>query len=85
MALLFSGERRVTMSTAVSRLVPSCTRCKAILIEPEWSEIADKNEIVYFWRCAACGHQFETKEHSLGQQLSKDELAEEFLPNLVVE
>jgi hypothetical protein len=85
MALLFSAEGRVTMSTASSRLAPSCTHCKAILTEPEWSEIADENEIVYFWRCAACGHQFETREHSVDRQPSEDELAEEFLPNLVVE
>jgi hypothetical protein len=65
--------------------VPSCTQCKAVLIEPEWSEIADENQIVYFWRCIACGHEFETREQLLEPQLSKDELAEEFLPNLVVE
>ena len=72
------------MSKVGSGLAPSSTRCKAILAEPEWSEIAGENEIVYFWRCVACGQEFETRGRA-DHQIPKGELAEEFLPNLVVE
>ena len=77
------------MSSIAPRLPPKCARCKTIQITPEWSEIGNENEIVYYWRCAVCGHEFETRDHLAGQPLSRDELteelAEEFLPNLVVE
>jgi hypothetical protein len=32
-----------------------------------------------------CGHEFETRDRPVDEQMSEDELAEEFLPNLVVE
>ena len=73
------------MPAGALRTGPICTHCKAILSEPEWSEIAGQTETVYSWRCASCGHEFETREPLVDPQLSKDELAEEFLPNLVVE
>jgi Zn ribbon nucleic-acid-binding protein len=73
------------MSVVSPRLPPKCAHCKTIQTTPEWSETGGENEVVYFWRCTACGHEFETKDHSTRPQMSRDELAEEFLPNLVVE
>ena len=73
------------MSAIAPRLPPKCTHCKAVQTTPEWSENAGENEMVYFWRCTACGHEFETRGRTVDRQLSKDELAEEFLPNLIVE
>ncbi|HET7806461.1 MAG TPA: hypothetical protein VFL53_19650 [Pseudolabrys sp.] len=52
---------------------------------PEWSENAGDNEIAFFWRCSTCGQEFETREHLVDPQMSKDELVETFLPDLVVE
>jgi hypothetical protein len=43
------------------------------------------NETTHFWRCMTCGYEFETTDHFVEPQPSNDELAEEFLPNLVVE
>jgi Zn ribbon nucleic-acid-binding protein len=72
------------MSIAL-RLPPTCTHCNTVQILPEWSENAGENETVCFWRCLVCGHEFKTIEQLLDRKPSKDELAEEFLPNLVVE
>ena len=73
------------MSAIAPRLPPKCTHCKAVQTTPEWSENAGESEVLYFWHCTACGHEFETRGCTVDRQLSKDELAEEFLPNLVVE
>ena len=43
------------------------------------------NVTSHFWRCMTCGHEFETMVCPADRQPSKAELAEEFLPNLVVE
>lgn len=73
------------MSTITPKLPPKCTRCNTIQTTPEWSENANQNETVYFWRCLACGHEFQTRDPLVDRQMSTDELIEEFLPNLVVE
>ena len=73
------------MSAIAPRLPPKCTHCKAVQTTPEWSENAGESEVLYFWHCTACGHEFETRGCTVDRQLSKDELAEEFLPNLIVE
>ena len=78
-------KRRGPMSAIAPRLPPKCTHCKAVQTTPEWSENAGESEVLYFWHCTACGHEFETRGCTVDRQLSKDELAEEFLPNLVVE
>jgi hypothetical protein len=44
-----------------------------------------ENETTHFWRCMVCGQEFETTDRFVEPQPSNDELAEEFLPNLVVE
>lgn len=67
------------------RLPPTCAHCKTIQTMPEWSENAGDNEIAFFWRCSTCGQEFETREHLVDPQMSKDELVETFLPDLVVE
>ena len=43
------------------------------------------NETTRFWRCMTCGYEFETINRFAEPQPSRDELAAEFLPNLVVE
>ena len=72
------------MSANIPQVPPKCAHCETIQTIPEWSENAG-NEMVYFWHCMACGHEFETRDRPVGGQMSNDELAEEFLPNLVVE
>jgi Zn ribbon nucleic-acid-binding protein len=72
------------MSAFTPRVSPKCARCETIQTIPEWSENAG-NETVYFWRCMTCGHEFETRDRPVDGQMSEDELAEEFLANLVVE
>jgi hypothetical protein len=73
------------MSAVAPQLLPKCTHCNATQIVPEWSENVNENEVAYFWRCMVCGHEFETRDHPAGQEPSDEELAETFLPNLVVE
>ena len=73
------------MSAMTPGVPPKCAHCETIQTVPEWSEIADENEMVYFWRCMTCGHEFETRDRGADGQMSGGELAEEFLPNLVVE
>jgi Zn ribbon nucleic-acid-binding protein len=72
------------MSAITPRVPPKCAHCETIQTLPEWSENAG-DEMVYFWRCMTCGHEFETRDRPVDGQMSEDELAEEFLPNLVVE
>jgi len=43
------------------------------------------NETTRLWHCMTCGYEFETTDGFVEPQPSKDELAGEFLPNLVVE
>ena len=72
------------MSATAAR-PPKCPHCETIQTLPEWSESMRENETTRFWRCMTCGYEFETTDHFTEPQPSKDELAEEFLPNLVVE
>jgi ribosomal protein L37AE/L43A len=61
-----------------------CPRCKITVIGPEWSETIDERQTVHVWRCPICGHEFETTENHVDEQLPEAELVEEFLPNLMV-
>jgi Zn ribbon nucleic-acid-binding protein len=73
------------MSAITPRVPPKCAHCETIQTLPEWSESMRENETTRFWRCMTCGYEFETTDHFVEPQPSNDELAEEFLPNLVVE
>ena len=58
------------MSAIGPRLPPKCTHCKAVQTTPEWSENAGESEVLYFWHCTACGHEFETRAAlSIGNSL----------------
>jgi hypothetical protein len=54
------------------------------LIAPEWSESVSANETVNLWRCTICGSEFQTTDNIISPTLSESELAEEFLPELLV-
>jgi len=62
-----------------------CARCGALLKHPEWSESVSEYQVAYVWRCTSCGHQCETRDEGTIREPSAAELAEEFLPKLVVE
>ena len=64
---------------------PKCPHCRTIQTLPEWSESMQADETTHLWRCMACGCEFETTDPFAEPQPTKGELAEEFLPNLVVE
>ena len=61
-----------------------CTQCGTRLIFPKWSESTSEQESTNIWHCAACGHEFETKDSIIEQRPSYPELVQEFLPNLLV-
>ncbi len=63
--------------------VVKCARCGEELAAPAWSEHANAQEARNLWHCANCGYMFESLD-PLDAPLSI-ELAEEFLPNLVME
>jgi len=63
----------------------TCPCCGAVLKQLEWSERVSEQQVAYVWRCAGCGYYFETRDESVGHETSVAELAEEFLPKLVVE
>lgn len=73
------------MSAIASRDPAKCPNCGTVLSLSEWSESVSENETTHFWRCGVCGREFETRDKSVERQLSEAELAEEFLPKLVVE
>jgi rubredoxin len=62
-----------------------CPHCGTPVGQPEWSENVGDQEVVSIWRCAGCGNQFETQSSGTHHEPSPAELAEEFLPRLVVE
>ena len=67
------------------RGLQSCPHCGAAVQQPEWSENISDREVVSIWHCLGCGKQFETQGRGVGDELSPAELAERFLPSLVVE
>ena len=71
-------------SIAALRISTMCERCKTHLIAPEWSEIVNERETVHIWSCPICGNEFQTIDNGVEPVLSDTELAEEFLPNLMV-
>jgi len=73
------------MSTIPATASAKCPNCQTVLSLLEWSENVRENETARIWRCTACGYEFETKDDVVEQELSSAELAEEFLPDLVVE
>jgi hypothetical protein len=73
------------MSAIASRDPTKCPNCGTDLSLSEWSESVSENETTHFWCCDVCGREFETRDKSVQPQLSEAELAEEFLPKLVVE
>jgi len=73
------------MSAIAPKNTPRCAHCGIVLSAPEWSESVGENETTYLWRCTVCGHEFETKSNFVEKEPSEAELAEEFLPDLVIE
>jgi transcription elongation factor Elf1 len=63
----------------------TCPRCGTVLKQLEWSESINEQQVARVWRCTKCGHQCETREEGVTYEPSATELAEEFLPRLVVE
>jgi ribosomal protein L37AE/L43A len=54
-----------------------CPCCRTVLKQPQ--------QMAYVWRCSNCGYYSGTRDKSIGHEPSAAELAEEFLPKLVVE
>jgi transcription elongation factor Elf1 len=63
----------------------TCPRCGIVLKQSEWSESVSEQRVAHVWRCTNCGHQWETRDEGVIYEPSATELAEEFLPKLVVE
>jgi hypothetical protein len=79
-------KRRAPMSTSLAglRVATACERCKTHLIAPVWSETVNERQTVHIWSCPICGNEFQTVDDRPEPVLSDDELAQEFLPNLLV-
>lgn len=74
----------MTVSLAALRVSTACDQCKTHLITPIWSEAIDERQTVHIWSCPICGNEFQTVDERPELVLSDDELAQEFLPNLLV-
>lgn len=73
------------MTTRGSLQQPTdCPRCKEGLIAPTWSGPVSAMETRHLWRCSKCGYMFESLDLVDAEQTLPAELAEEFLPNLLV-
>jgi hypothetical protein len=74
------------MSTSPGALPVStlCDRCQAFLMAPEWSESLNERETVHLWFCPVCGNEFQTVDNRAEPVFTEAELAQEFLPNLMV-
>jgi transcription elongation factor Elf1 len=71
-------------AAAVPRHSARCPRCEMKLILPDWSESLSETQTVNVWSCPICGQQFETIDDVVAAEPSESELAEEFLPELLV-
>jgi hypothetical protein len=69
---------------SLATLSAKCTRCGGTLIGPEWSENVADGGCVHIWKCPVCSFEFETTDNVVEKTESDTELAEEFLPNLLV-
>jgi hypothetical protein len=65
-------------------LSTKCAQCGRTLIGPEWSENVADGRCVHIWQCPVCSCEFETTDSVVEKAESDAELAEEFLPNLLV-
>jgi len=74
----------MSTSLAALRISTTCDRCKTLLIAPEWSESINERETVHIWSCPICGNEFQTVDDRAERTFSDDDLAQEFLPNLLV-
>jgi len=70
-------------TTASLRISARCAQCGMSLIFPEWSESVN-GQTTHIWHCLVCGHEFETIDHDVKETPTSTEIAEEFLPNLLV-
>lgn len=77
-----SNETLELASTPV--LSTKCAQCGRTLIGPEWSENVADGGCVHIWQCRDCSCEFETTDNVVEKPESEAELAEEFLPNLLV-
>jgi hypothetical protein len=71
----------LTSSAALSQ---KCVRCGGTLTGPEWSENVGDGGCVHIWHCPDCSLEFETRDTAVDKTESDAELADEFLPNLLV-
>ena len=70
--------------TSPAELSANCVKCGKMLIGPVWSENTADGGCVHVWQCPICSYEFETKDNVVEKTESDSELAEEFLPNLLV-
>ncbi len=70
-------------SIASLRVSADCTRCKALLIQPEWSEWISPNKTIHIWNCPIYGNYFETIDTYVESVISDEKLMKDFLPNLL--
>ena len=71
--------------TATAEKSQICPHCGTVLAQAEWSERVGERQIAHVWCCTRCGHQSTTTDEGVAHEPSAVELAEEFLPDLVVE
>jgi tellurite resistance protein/ribosomal protein L37AE/L43A len=88
--------RRVLMALPANRLhvivtapterqsTRECEHCGTVLISPAWTESNSARQTVVIWRCAICGHEFETTENGVAPRLSEGELMRAYFPGLLV-
>lgn len=74
----------MSTSLAALRISTACDRCKTHLITPEWSESINERQTIHIWSCPICGNEFQTVDERAERTFSDDDLAQEFLPNLLV-
>ena len=61
-----------------------CARCGEELTAAAWSGPTGAQELRNLWHCPNCGYMFESLD-PIGDALLPIELAEKFLPRLVIE
>ena len=61
-----------------------CAQCGEDLIASMWSGHVSVTEVRHFWCCGNCGYMFDTLDPTEVKEKLPTELAEEFLPSLLV-
>jgi len=82
----FRTAQRKNMTSTPSGQHEQCPRCGSKLVNIEWDERVNAQEVQNLWRCLNCKNEFVSLEVSKEEQQTSDaEITKPFFTSLVIE